>query len=313
MPILGRRTVRLRGTVSKVMQVAGCGALRFVYQAKDASCSASFETGPSMTGRRQLIAAQRQRDAERIAAADAQKTPEQRASEQQAEVKRLLALSKWRAKQLQMLRALQKKARPKRLSALAATSRIAAMHATLDTPDPMQLFCVAGKKLRDAFKRDPVVAELVDRPIMQVSSWPQQDRARMVRDFFKRAGVNPPVGIDVRDSLQNNGEAGKGGFLAGKSACAAGTVLGMILPSTMPIDEASDCMGKPWEDGVQREFGQLLGGLFNTKRQANDQEINAAIYTIGSTHMQDVPLAAVISKRQIQPGDEIILQYNNKA
>ena len=315
MPVLGRRTVRTRGTLSKIMKVPGCGALRVLSLAKDAHWSMTFDNAlvqsSRRSSRRQHIAAQRQRDAERAAAEHAQTTPKHRAQEQQAEVERLVALSRWRGELLQKLRALQR--RPQRSAALAATCRLSAIHATQDTPDPMQHFCASGKKLRDAFKRDPVVAELVNKPIMQVSSWPVKERARMVRDFFKRAGVNAPVGIDVRDSQQNNGDAGKGGFLADKITRKAGTVLALILPDIMGINEPSLCMGMPWKDGVQREFGQLLGGLFNTKLLPTDEEINAAIYTIGATNNPGVSFAAVISTKPIQPGDEIVVQYDNKA
>ena len=135
----------------------------------------------------------------------------------------------------------------------------------------------------------------------------------MVREFFKRARVNAPIGIDVHDSLQNNGDAGKGGFLAGKIARNAGTGLALILPDIMGINEPSECMGEPWENGVQREFGQLLGGVFNTdESNATDQKINAVIYNIGPTMEPNVHLAAVILIRKIQPGQEIVLQYNNR-
>ena len=313
MPVLGRRrrTVRTRGTLSKIVKVPGCGALRVVSLAKDAHWSMTFDNALVQSSRRQHIAAQRQQDAERAAAQDAQKTLEQCAQEQQAEVERLVALSRWRGEQLQKLRALER--RPKRGSALAATCRLAAIHATQDTTDAMQHLFASGKKLRNAFKSNAVVADLVNKPIMQVSSWPVKERAGMVREFFKRAGVNAPVGIDVRDSLQNNGDAGKGGFLAGKIARNAGTVLGLILPDIMGTNEPSLCMGMPWPDGVQREFGQLLGGVFNTKILPTDQEINAAIYNIGPTAEPGVHLAAVISTKNIQPGDEIIVQYDNRA
>lgn len=314
MPVLGRRTVRTRGTLSNIVKVPGCGALRVVSLAKDAHWSMTFDNALVQSSRRQHIAAQRQQDAERAAAQDAQKTLEQCAQEQKAEVKRLVALSRWRGEQLQKLRALER--RPRRTAALTATERITATCATLAAPDPTLLFSVAaaaGKKLRDAFKRDPTVAGLVNMPIMLVDSWPVKERAGMVREFFKRARVNAPVGIDVRDSLQNNGDAGKGGFLGGKIARNAGTVLALILPDIMGIHERSLCMGMPWPDGVQREFGQLLGGVFNTKILPTDQEINAAIYSIGPTVVPGVHLAAVISTKNIQPGDEIIVQYDNRA
>ena len=262
-----------------------------------------------MAGRRKHIAAQRQRDAERATAEDAQKTLEQCAQEQQAEVERLVALSRWRGEQLQKLRALER--RPKRGSALAATCRLAAIHATQDTTDAMQHLFASGKKLRNAFKSNAVVADLVNKPIMQVSSWPVKERAGMVREFFKRAGVNAPVGIDVRDSLQNNGDAGKGGFLEGKIARKAGIVLGLITPENMGTNEPSLCMGMPWPDGVQREFGQLLGGVFNTKILPTDQEINAAIYNIGPTVEPGVHLAAVILIKRVEPYKEVILKYAN--
>lgn len=411
MPVLGRRTVRTRGTLSNIVKVPGCGDLRVVSLAKDAHWSMTFDNALVQSSRRQHIAAQRQQDAERAAAEDAEKTPEellqQAALQQQAEVERKVALGKWRFAQLQMLRVkdvprllavqranvqkvIQKlrvekqklgaekrklyalmytekrkqqtaerrlceqqqaekrqeeelkavqltqltaeaaaeetpalcadvhvEERQKRSAALAAKERIIATNATLAAPEPMQdsgmqLFRAAGRKLRDAFNSDATIADLVNKPKPEVSSWSVKKRAGMVRDFFRRAGVNAPVGIDVRDSLQNNGKSGKGGFLAGKIARNAGTVLGLILPQTMLKNEPSFCMGEPWQHGVQREFGQLLGGVFNTKLDhPDDQEINAAIYPIGPTVEPGVHLAAVILIKKVQADQEIILKYDN--
>tara|TARA_B110001450_G_C17589374_1_gene468320 strand:- start:67 stop:1170 length:1104 start_codon:yes stop_codon:yes gene_type:complete len=195
--------------------------------------------------------------------------------------------------------------RQERPAALAATERITATCATLAAKDRIPLFCAVEQKLRKAFKQNGLPANLTELPL--------EERAQKVRDFFQSAGVNGPVDINVRNSLQNNGDSGKGGFLAGDSACAAGTVLGLMLPSTMRIDEPSTCMGEPWEDGVQQESGQLLGGVFNTEMQAGDQQINAVICTIGRAKTPNVHIAAVILIKRILPGQEIVLQYNNKA
>ena len=301
MVVMKRRTFRMRGKISSTIYVPSRGTVRVV--CKPAAEGARADISVRFQAKQlQMLRERDQREfelPENVLARKLRAMHESKMRELRAEKRKQLAAE--RKQHAEERRRMQGE---KRTAALDATERITATCATLAAKDTIPMFCASGRKLQSEFKRNNQLADLTQLPLVE--------RAPKVRDFFRRAGVNGPVKINVRESLQNNGNSGKGGFLASDSACAAGTVLGLLLPSTMRIDEPSRCMGEPWKNGVKRECGQLLGGLFNTKMQANDQEINAVIYNIGPTNTTKVHLAAVISTQEIQPGAEIVVQYDNK-
>lgn len=122
--------------------------------------------------------------------------------------------------------------------------------------------------------------------------------------------------ICVRDSKQNGGNAGKGGFLHDSrrmetNFCPPGTVVGFIH-SRMDPNEPSMCMNQAWFDHISVEHGQFIGGVFNTWKQAGDQQINAKIVNFVKCE-DDLTIGAVVLVKDVKHGEEIIVDYQGGA
>lgn len=122
--------------------------------------------------------------------------------------------------------------------------------------------------------------------------------------------------IRVQDSKQNGGHAGKGGFLYDSmgmetDSCPPGTVVGFIH-SRMDPNEPSTCRNQAWFNHITAENGQFVGGVFNTWKQAGDQQINAKIlYFINCE--DNLKIGAVVLVKDVKHGEEIIVDYQGGA
>lgn len=179
------------------------------------------------------------------------------------------------------------------------------------------------KALRSAFKHysskpaspqalNPM--ELMNRDVWKVL--PKGSAGRMHRLALVRASIKQVMNkakrlcpyIRIGNSLQNGGRSGKGGFLDEMGVKqGVGTFVGFVH-SEMPQDQNTLSRELPWQDGLAKEEGQFIGGLYNTCISEEDVPVNAKIVHI--VQHNGVNLGAAVLIKEVLPGEEIILDYS---